>query len=408
MANPIDQPEVLARFPLADFEIKRFKRYSLESDYTVSTDGWELEVYEEDAKRIAKLRDIEVQPVEILIDGAQQLLGRVDITDIGGDGSAVTLQGRDYLADIVECHVDPALKFKEQMTLGDALKLALSPCGISTVADPDEIAIQNVRSGKKLKGGKSGKTFKAIKLEDFKPEPNTGLFDICNRLVARHGATLQPSNRRDTIIVDAPDYKQSPVATLKRTKDQNLSGAVNIITASARRDYSHMPTAALFTSKNGRGGEGGAKLEVNLDFRKLADAFGGELKAKLPRIAAGTDKAARRKPGSATGLESGQLYRFLYARDDESRNSEQLLAAAKRSVAQRLKDTLVYRCKIRGHRDEKSGAIWAVNTIVQIDDDICNVHEPLWVHSRRFSNSPTEGATTELVCWRPEAFQIGE
>lgn len=407
MANPIDQPEVLARFPLADFEIKRFKRYSLESDYTVSTDGWELEVYEEDAKRIAKLRDIELQPVEILIDGAQQILGRVDVSDIGGDGSAVTLQGRDYLADIVECHVDPALKFKEQMTLGDALKLALSPCGISTVADPDEIAIQNVRSGRKLKW-KSGKTFKAIKLEDFKPEPNTGLFDICNRLVARHGATLQPSNKRDTIIVDAPDYKQSPVATLKRTKDQNLSGAVNIITASARRDYSHMPTAALFTSKNGRGGEGGAKLEVNLDFRKLADAFGGELKAKLPRIAAGTDKAARRKPGSATGLESGQLYRFLYARDDESRNSEQLLAAAKRSVAQRLKDTLVYRCKLRGHRDEKSGAIWAVNTIVQVDDDICNVHEPLWIHSRRFSNSPTEGATTELVCWRPEAFQIGE
>lgn len=407
MANPIDQPEVLARFPLADLEIKRFKSYSLESDYTVSTDGWELVVYEEDAKRIAKLRDIELQPVEILIDGAQQLLGRVDVTDIGGDGSAVTLQGRDYIADIVECHVDPALKFKEQMTLGDALKLALSTCGISTIADPDDIAIQNVRSGKKV-GGKSGKTFKAIKLEDFKPEPDTGLFDICNRLVARHGATLQPSNKRSTIIVDAPDYKQSPIATLKRTKDQNLSGAVNIISASARRDYSHMPTAALFTSKNGRGGEGGAKLETALDFRKLANAFGGELKAKLPRIAAGTDKAARRKPGSAAGLENGQLYRFLYARDDESRNSDQLLAAAKRSVAQRLKDTLVYRCKLRGHRDEKSGAIWAVNTIVQIDDDICNVHEPLWVHSRRFSNSPSEGATTELICWRPEAFQIGE
>ena len=152
MANPIDQPEVLARFPLADLEIRHFKSYSLESDYTVSTDGWELGVYEEDAKRIAKLRDIELQPVEILIDGAQQLLGRVDVTDIGGDGSAVTLQGRDYIADIVECHVDPALKFKEQMTLGDALKLALSTCGISTIADPDDIAIQNVRSGKKVGG----------------------------------------------------------------------------------------------------------------------------------------------------------------------------------------------------------------------------------------------------------------
>ena len=229
MANPIDRPEVIARFPLADYEIRRFKSYSLDSDYTVSTDGWELEVYEEDAKRIAKLRDLELQPIEILIDGAQQLLGRVDVTDIGGDGSAVTLQGRDYLADLVECHVDPALKFKEQMTLGDALKLALSPVGISTVADPDGIAIQNVRSGKKLKGGKSGKSFKTIKLEDFKPQPNTGLFDICNRLVARHGATLQPADKRSTVIVDAPDYKQTPAATLKRTRDQNLSGAVNVL-----------------------------------------------------------------------------------------------------------------------------------------------------------------------------------
>lgn len=407
MANPIDQPELLARFPAADFEIKRFKSYNLESDYTVSTDGWELGVYEEDAKRIARLRDLELQPIEILIDGAQQLLGRVDITDIGGDGSAVTLQGRDYIADIVECNVDPALKFKEQMTLGDALKLALSPCGITTVADPDDIAIQNVRSGKKLKGGKSGKSFKTIKLEDFKPEAGTGLFDICNRLVARHGATIQPSNKRNTIIVDAPDYKTTPVATLRRTKDQNLSGAINIITSSARRDYSHMPTAALFTSKNGRSGEAGAGLNLALDFRTLANAFGGELKAKLPRIAAGTGKEARRKPGAAP-LPDGLLYRFLYARDDESRNADQLFAAAKRSVAQRLKDTLVYRCKVRGHRDEKGGGVWAVNTIVQIEDDVCNVHEPLWVHSRRFSNSPSEGATTELICWRPEAFQIGE
>lgn len=408
MADPLIAPEVIARFPLADYEVRRFKRYSLESDYTVSTDGWELEVYEEDAARIAKLRDIELQPIEILIDGAQQLLGRVDVSEIGGDGSAVTLQGRDYLADLVECNVDPALKFKEQMTLGDALKLALSPCGISTIADPDDIAIQNVRSGKKLKGGKSGKAFKAIKLEDFKPEPSTGLFDICNRLVARHGATIQPANKRNTVIIDAPDYGIAPVATLKRTKDQNLSGAVNVISADARRDYSHMPTAALFTSKNGRSGEKGAKLEVDLNFRKFAEAFGGELRAKLPRIAAGTDKAARRKPGDAAGLASGELYRFLYARDDESRNSEQLLAAAKRSVAQRLKDTLVYRCRLRGHSDPKSGALWAVNTIVQVDDDVCNVHEPLWVHSRRFSNSPSEGAITELVCWRPEAFQIGE
>lgn len=57
-------------------------------------------------------------------------------------------------------------------------------------------------------------------------------------------------------------------------------------------------------------------------------------------------------------------------------------------------------------RSQKSGALWAVNTMVRVNDQVCGIHETLWIESRKFTFSPDAGSTTEIECWRPSSFEI--
>jgi prophage tail gpP-like protein len=404
MAEPADSVVTL-RFDDLGLELNKFLSYELDSQYLTSTDGWTFEYYEPRPSEMRKLRDIEMQPVTILVNGHPQVVGRVDITEIGQDASVLRIQGRDYIADIVECNVDPVSKLTEQMTLDTALTYLLAPCGITKIQDPDDAGVQSLRAGKALRI-KGAKKKKGKKLTDYKPEPGVGVYELANKIAARYSATLQPDIKRDSIILDTPNYTAEPPYKIRRTRDSALASANMVLSASARRDYSKMPTIALFTTKNARSGESGTSLAQSFDMQTLATAFGGELKDKLTRVAPGTDKAARRKPGTNLEPLNGKLYRLLYMRDDESRNADQLFSAAKRAIAERLKDTLNYRVTLRGHQDPVSGALWTVNTLVAVQDELCNVNENLWIASRRFSASPTQGAITELECWRPHSFEL--
>lgn len=71
-------------------------------------------------------------------------------------------------------------------------------------------------------------------------------------------------------------------------------------------------------------------------------------------------------------------------------------------------DTLAYRVTLRGHTDPETGAIWTVDTMVNVQDEICGVNEPLWIAKRTLRFSPTEGSTTQLECWRPGSFPFIE
>jgi prophage tail gpP-like protein len=393
--------ELVVRFERLARDVRAIKSYEIDSAYMTPTDGWEVVLYDTDR---TKLRGLELQPVELLLDGAQQVLGRVDVTEVGGDGSAVTLRGRDYLADATECNIDPALTIKSKMSIFDALAMALSPVGIDTVYDEADVLTRNIRTGKATGKGVP-KSFKALTLEDIKPNPGEGIFEFCNKIAARHGATIQPSISRNAVTLSAPNYTQAPLYRLVRTADPISSANNNILTATARRDFSSFPTVALFTGKHGKSGEAAGGMSQQFDFATLSDAFNAELSRVTELVYSLRGKDARRKPG-APPIPDGSLYRLLYHRDEDSRNPDQLERAARRAIAERLKETLAYSVTVRGHSDPVGGAIWAVDTMVHVTDEICGVDEPLWIEKRTFRNSG-QGATTELECWRPASFQIG-
>lgn len=380
------------RFEGLGRETTNVTEWELDSGYEVSADAFSFTLFEQDR---ALLKGLELQPVELLVNGVSQMLGRIEVTERGATALTMRCEGRDYISEIVECNASPEKKFTADTEIGVALTEIMRPAGITQVMDFENISMAELRTGKKIKYGKR-KSPKKNKASDYKPQPGDGIYDFCNRLIARHAATFQPGPARNTIVINQPDYEQEPLYQLVRTDDTTNSGANNIVRASARRDYSSFPTQAIFTGTNAEKGKQGTGLAVVMDLAGLAWGFNAELAEVLGRgIAVGE---------SRDGVKN-VLYRLLYRRDTESRNEKELRTAASRAISDRLKETLRYSATVRGHADPTTGALWAVNTMCQVSDSIADVNEALWIASRKFRLS-SEGAFTDLEMWRPASFRL--
>jgi len=390
-----ETPQLEVKLERLGRKIRGIGRYQLTSRFTQPTDSWSFTAYEDDDARRDDLFNLELEPVALSILGQPQVLGRIEVTE-SGEGLSRNFQGRDYLADLAECHCDPRLILKEPMTVAEAIKYAAGPVGISRVEADAEIKMRNVRTGKAI-GGPAPDDFRSLKLKDFKPRPGEGIYEFLGRVTTRHGTTMQAGTSRDTIVLAQPDYHQEVTFNLVR----NLSGKGNtILSGKARRDYTSFPTLVLGTTTTGvnvdlRNHVGKtlslAQLQVNFN-HEIIDIFDTHT---IPY---------RVLPGETT--EAPKLYRLHHFRDTDARNAAQLDRSKARRYSELLKDLLIYRCTVRGHIDPVSGALYAVNTMALVRDEVERVKEPMWIQGRTFKYSKPEGATTDLELWRPGSFQL--
>lgn len=361
---------------------RRILSYSIDTDYLTSTDEFEFEVYDDDP---ARLRWLGLEPVELLIHEEVVLVGRVERIERGRSGSSVVLRGRDYFADLVQGELDPTVKIAESQTFQDVILFSAGPCGINSVVDFTQAGAATLQP------------------KERKPDAGQGIYDFLNRIAARLGCTMQPTANRGEVALDKPDYAQSPAGSLLRSMDPVVQISNNVINpTTSSEDFTRLPTHGISSGKVSKAGENATTTAKAFN---LQDVLGG-ISTELLNHLSGKVDGNRRKPDAGAG-DPLVLYRLLYVKDDKhSRTPEQVTAAITRSVAERLKDTLVYSPTVVGHRDEKTGKIWSPNTVLDVQDSVCDIEERLWVSGRRFEYSPTGGATASMKLWRLGSFQI--
>ena len=383
------------RFDALGRETQNSQEWSIDSDYLTSTDEFSFTYIDDKPEN---LRGLECQPVTLIVGGAKQLVGRIDITERGDSAIAITCKGRDYFADLVESNIDPLVQISEGMTLQAALKRALSPCGINLVLG-DASIMRNARSGKRSRQRSAPPDFLALTQQEIRPEPETGMFEFVNKIVARHGATLQPTLARNEALVHAPHYDQDPIATIARSRDQG-STQNRIKSATAVRDFARFPTYTIIRGLTG---------DLTDKEKSAANASNRIDSAALTPETAAVSVKGRVKPSAHGPDPDGKLYRLLAIHDKTARTKTQVTAAAFRAIWDRMKDTLLYKATLMGHADDVSGAIWTIDTIVNVQDEVCDVNEPMWVHKRTLRYKPGDagGAETDIECWRIGALQLG-
>lgn len=390
------EPELVVRWQNVP-EDKRPRipeEWSIETDFFSSTDGFSLSYYDSDPSR---LQGLELEPIELLLGDAQQLLGRVDSTVNHGDGT-IEINGRDYFADMVECNVDPTFAINKDEALAEAIKGAAAPVGIKAVVSDPDIQLRNVRTGVAV-GSPASKTFTTLRLSDYKPEPGQGIYDFLNKICTAHGCTMQPATTRNAVVLTAPNYDQSPAYSIRRSTSQSSGNIVK--KARATRDYGSFPTFALFVGKGvGKGGSTD-DIRTQLQIDEYIRNGGAEMRA----IVNERSVVGRVLPKKGRDAD-GQLYRLLYFKDEKAKNQEQIDRRTWRAVGERMKDSLIYEVTVKGHTDPVSGAIWSVDTICNVDDEKTGVSEPLWVKRRLLRGSSKEGATTTLQLIRPHSILL--
>lgn len=406
MSEP-NEEQLTVEFDAIGQRFTNIVSYSLQSSWTTPTDGWRFTVFDDENPGLLRRMFRPLQLVTLYINDKPQLFGRIDTTQGVGSGSMLEVMGRDYMADIQDASVDPKIQLKQDMTLDAALFKIFEPWGIDTLLGNFN-PVRNLLTGKNTYSGQPARDFKTAKLSDFDSKDHQGVWELAMELVARHGYTIQQGVSRNSLAVVAPEYGQETTFTLRRPGNMPTSNgrSGNIKTASARRDYSRVPTVTIAR------GRAAAKTASNPGISFEASTFAENSPSAIGKVrevqqtTSGLVRDARWKPGDATTFANKYpLYRPMFYVDKESRTPEQLERGVRHELAERLRETLVYECTLHGHEDPATGTAYAVDTMAMVIDPVEDVEEPLWIESREFVNDGN-GPETRLRLVRPESYVL--
>lgn len=386
-----DYPLFEVRVPGRD-RLQGVTNFSIDSSFVVPTDGYNftMAVDSHEDTRVEEVLSLILQPCELLMDGASQMLGWLEFPEMG-DGS-LTFSGRDYFCNLVEGHVDPAYTIPDQATLGQVLLELMGPIGIDTLVGDDDVPMRNIRTGKVIGSNNRPLDFKELKLKEINPKGGKGLWELIEDIATRHGCTVQPGPDRRTAVLCAPNYKQETSGKLYRY----VKSGGNIISGTASRNFSTFPTCMLARGKGGGAAEARSALDKEYDIGGLAENFNAE----LARIIDERCVTTRQKLGTIG--DPNKLYRFHVYEDTDAKTIEQLERSSRRRMSELLRPTLVFKCTVAGFHNP-AGGVWAINTMLKVQDEKTGINEPMWVASRKFNFAPQ---TTEMELWRPATYQI--
>ncbi len=337
--------------------------------------------------------------------------GYIDDVEIGADrsgGIVAHITGRDRVGYAIDSNAKPTIKFKEGATLADALKEILAPYGFTKfeLSNDANVGLQTgLVSGQKFSAGgkkKGPKPLSSFVLHETKPYPGEGAFEFAQRLTQRHGLWLWLAADGETVVVSKPDYTRAPAHSFFRY----LNGRSNVLSGTVKYGVGEQPTLIIAEGIGG-GGEWGHS----------------QLQAKCTNPVCWTDDPAWAQTWleykNAQTVEFGPVgqYPFIvpkcrtvYLHDQSSQTPQQLANFVKREMSLAVRKSLQGTYSVIGHGQMVNDQFvpYAVDTMIEVEDEVTGVREPLWVVSRTFARDRENGTTTRLELLRAHSLELGE
>ncbi|MDB4992749.1 MAG: phage tail protein, partial [Myxococcaceae bacterium] len=144
---------VVLRLPDYGKEIRNWSRYSYNQAFLTPTAGWSFAVSDEDTTLADML--VPGARVELCINDNVQCSGYLEkhrIDSDSGDGTVVTVWGRDILGPVVDATMDPKFVFAAGITVPELVLAVLKPFGITKVYNADLFNIYVVSGFDKGRG----------------------------------------------------------------------------------------------------------------------------------------------------------------------------------------------------------------------------------------------------------------
>lgn len=299
----------------------------------------------------------------VLVNDSPQCSGfidRVALSYDGHGGTKVQVSGADGLSRMVRGNVDPRMQVSESMTVLDLVDtVCRKQFGYDYKISDSFDEGRSICVGKTTKGKTKRRKKLTDKLDNIRPHDNEGAFAYLMRILHRVGLHMwfQPDGRG--VVISGPEYEQSHSYELVNYLDGSILN--NIISAECAVDVTGVPSHVWVRGKDGKPGP----------------------KSKMIGF---YDNSAN---------TAGNFVPF-YVKDDESSSKDHCDSVAAYVVGRAMKDFLTYSCTTRGFSNQQTGAIYNVDTIVDLNDERSGISGSMWVESRTFRKDRASGTTTHL------------
>jgi len=359
--------------------------------------------------------------VSLIMSGNIQCTGFIDSVEKSASrssGTVWTINGRDVLGQAVDCGIDPTTTFTKATTLDQFLATVFAPYswGAITSFATDNANNRSVITGQKrgIPTSKKGKPLKSFQLHQLRPYAREGAYEFASRVCQRQGLWIWPTADGQQLVVGTPDFDQAPITLLQRL---NNGGGTNVLDGSVKFDVSNQPNVIIADGEGGGGEFGHSKLQALLVNPAVAYLPGGKASTSGPAASAAY-QALLKKYSRATVLPPKHIaftpqytptLRVMYLHDDESKTPDELANFVYREMALKLRQSVTAHYTVYGHGQpalDGSFTPWAVNTMVDIRDEVGGLSEPMWVMARTFNKSRRGGTTTDLELIRPYSLEF--
>jgi prophage tail gpP-like protein len=404
-ATTLDDDQIALVLADSGVRLTTWTSYTFNSHFLTPTDGFSFTVAHESLPATVDNAIVPGAKVQLLINDKPQCTGYIDKVGRSRSregGTEIRIEGRDALSPAVDATMDPRVRFSKGQTLADVLQATLGPFGFTTFNTDDDDNRQK-QTGRKHGTEKAAgkKKLAAIQLHQLKPYPKEGLFAFVHRIANRHGLWVWCSGDGESVVASTPDYVTPPIATLVRKPN-----ASNILMGEATFSVGEQPSGIVAQGFGGGGEFARSRLTAYAVNPAVSLPAGStptlqQIKTAYPEAVDAYDGA---NPFSGFATMVTRWPRLTFMHDDEAKTVDELKAFVRRELSLKLRESLEYRCTVRGHTfvdKEGTRVPWCVNTMVQVEDAIGKVHEPLWVLSRTFTKSRGSGTLTTLELTRP-------
>ena len=397
-----DSPEIELHVEDTGAKLTSWTEYSFNQNFLTPSDGFSFSMSGPQADLVKEAVHLGNQ-VTLRMDGLVQSNGYIDEYEHGGNrhaGSTINVMGRDVLSPMVDGSADPTVRYPATATFLDLLVGIGTPYGwtIDQFLVNFEALDQQARTGttRGLKTSKKGKPLKSYTAHLEKPYPSEGAFAFMARVAQRYGLWIWTTANGNALIVGQPDFDQEPLYSLRRLRGDETQN--NILDGRAKRSTKEQPSLVIAEGFSGGGAFGRSRIKAYAINPAIDGGNVASILAKYP------DAIQVTIPELGSHLYKVPFAKPLFLHDEESKTSEQLQNYVKRELALKMRKSFEYSVTVQGHVN--SGVPWQVNAMVDVQDDVAGVHEPLWILDRTFTKSRSAGTMTHLQCIRPGTLQF--
>jgi len=258
----------------------------------------------------------------------------------------------------------------------------------------------------KPKGG----SLSSAQQHQTKPYPHEGAYEFLSRIAKREGLHIWAKADGTGVVIGKPFFSQQPIYRLIRRRGPGRGSENNIISGSVKHARTEQPSVIIAGGRGGGGDFPRATIRCAMVNELVGLGLDGEPVPGVKEVLKRFPKAyqiteADFEDGSAPSARNPYpRARPMFIMDQESNNLKQLINFTKREMASRQMQALQCVYVVAGHTQD--GRSWAVDTTVEVDDDVANLHETMWVKSIEYHKSRSGGTTTTLTLIRPNTLRL--